>query len=459
VALVLPFRGVRLDPRRSDLAALLCPPYDIIDQAMRSRLAAHAESLVHLELPCDGAGPGTRYAAAASRLAEWMERGVLRRDAEPSLYAYAQRFSWDGGTRERRSVFGLLALSPPGAASRLHPHEATLAAPREDRRRLLEATGANTSPVFLLAEDPAGVVAQELARATAGTPLATATTPWGTEERLWRWSGEGARRAAGALAESQLVFADGHHRFASAREHAARDRGESAAFVLAAITPISDPGLLVLPTHRLLPAATVPLAALRPLLAEHFDETAIEAPGAVAGRARAAHGWLAQAERGGGVAFVLAAPEGLRGHTLRPERGEALYAGIGIDPRLAGLPVSALQALLARALGKPVDEVAASAGIGYAHDAAEALARAEEARASAVLLPPVPVAEILRVAAAGLLLPQKSTYFLPKLTTGWLLHVHEREGEAWRGSPWSAPYRTVAREWLGPHGVPAEAAG
>lgn len=457
--LVLPYRGVRLDARSGDLAARLCPPYDVVDETERARLAAHAENLVHLELPLDERGPGSRYAVAAERLAAWMRGGVLRRDDEPALYAYAQRFRWNGETRERRGVFGLLELAAPGAESRLHPHETTLAAPREDRRRLLEATGANTSPIFLLADDPDGVIAGALAAAVEAPPLASAGTPWGTEERLWRWTGDGARRAAAALAECHLVFADGHHRFASAREHARTTPEESARFVLAAVTPMHDAGLLVLPTHRLLPAATAAHPAVQRLFAEHFDAVPLATPAAAEAGAGAALAWLEEAERAGHLALVLAEPGVPRGLTLRPDRAAALFAESGVDERLWRLAVSALQAVLARALGVPAEEAAARAGFAYTHDAADALARAERGGGVAALVPPTPVADVVRIASAGLLLPQKSTYFLPKLTTGWLLHVHDRAGEEWRGSTWGRARQAVAHEWLGRGGVIAEAAG
>ncbi len=457
---------MRFDARRPDRAALLAPPYDVIAADERTRLGGHAENIVHLELPLDDAGPGTRYAAAARQLRDWMARGVLARDPEPALYAYSQRFSWDGQTRERRAVFGLLELEAPGAASRLHPHEATLSGPRQDRRRLLEATGANTSPAFLLAEDADEALAAGLSAAVAGPPLAEAETPWGTRERLWRWDGEAARRAARAVAASHLVFADGHHRFASAREFAAQgaaaDRTGSSRYALAAIVPRSDPGLVVLPTHRLLqPGMGEVGPALADLLEEHFEETALGTSLAPAAeRAQAAVAWLATAARLERPAFVLVTrAAGARGYALRPERSAPLFAGSSVDRRLRSLPVSVLQVVLERGLGLGPEAVADREALRYSHDAVETVRAVEEGAPAAFLVPPTPVAEVVRVASAGLLLPQKSTYFLPKLTSGWLLHVHERPEEPWRGSVWGRPHEALARDWLGAPEVETPRAG
>ena len=461
MARFLPLRGVRYDLRRPDREALLAPPYDVISPSQRAELARHRDNLVHAELPVEEPGAADRYEAAARHLAAWCETGVLRRDPEPVLYAYAQRFQHGGRALERHGAFGLLELAPPGAESGIHPHETTLHGPREDRRRLLEATGANLSPLFFLTPDDDGALAGGLAEITRTRPLGEVTTPWGTEEQLWAWSGVAARRAARTIAAAPIVFADGHHRFASARAYAVNDRGAdpngTRGYVLAVVVPMRDPGLLVLPTHRLLKrAAGLDPTALDAALEPAFD--AVELP--TAGRqpevrAAALEAWIEARHREGRPAFVLSAlGRADRGLVPRAESLAGLYAGSGVDARQQALEVQLVQALLQRAYGLDVEAVARREALAYSHDAAEMLRLLESAGSAAFVLPATPVEAVVRVASAGLLLPQKSTYFLPKLTSGCVLHVHERPADPWRGAVWGRTSREVAADWLEPHAAP-----
>ena len=244
--LVQPFQGVRYDQERVAPSAVVAPPYDIVSDEHRARLAQDPQNVVHLEMPLDDDGEGTRYGLAGRRLRQWMASGVLTRDKSPRLYPYLQRFRHQGRWVERRAVFGLIELTKPGRENRLYPHEFTLNGPREDRYRLLEATRTSLSPIFLLHRDRSGATGELLERATRGRPLAEAETGWETEEALWSLEGEEAETLAGILSRRELVFADGHHRYESALRYAeARGNGANGGghrFALAAFVEQSDPG-------------------------------------------------------------------------------------------------------------------------------------------------------------------------------------------------------------------------
>lgn len=460
---VLPFRAVR--PAGAEpLAERLSPPYDVIAPAERARLAKAAHNPVHLILPEDdpAAGPGSRYEVAARTLAAWRATGALERDRVPAFYAYAQEFTHLGRKLERHGLFGLLELSPFGEGG-VFAHERTLTAPREDRFRLLEATETNLSPVFVLYEDPAGDVRRALEAARAKPPLARAGTAEGLEA-LWALNdpattdpqGTGAtagvEAVARTLASQGVVVADGHHRYESALRHreARRAGGRSAHdFVLACFVDVTDPGLLVLPTHRVvrgLPAVTAGA------LAERLAGTLVVTPlGTVAaadleGGAERAEAFLA-AHPAGAFVFAPAGERALYGLEIPAALRDRAFGEAPIPPVLRALDVIQLhELLLGQGLGITAEVLAAQSHVEYVKSPAEALAIAwgDAAEGGAVAgaaaaLPPTaaflmngtPVAQVLEVGRAGERMPQKSTYFLPKITTGWLYHVHEDATEVW----------------------------
>src|SRR5467141_1922479 len=247
--LVAPFRGERFaDVAR--LSRLIAPPYDVIDPAERARLAAlDADNIVHVMLP--EAPPGRpeddRYRVAAERLAAWRRSGVLRRDAEPALCVLAQDFTLPTGERRtRRGVFAAVAAEGY-EPRRVRPHERTHAGPKADRLALLRATATNIESIFLLAPDRDRTLANAVAAASRGTPDATAELN-GVDIRLWIVHAP----SAFPLPPSPLYIADGHHRYETASAYALENPGGAADRVLALIVSAQDPGLAVLPTHRVI---------------------------------------------------------------------------------------------------------------------------------------------------------------------------------------------------------------
>ncbi|MDP9482504.1 MAG: DUF1015 domain-containing protein, partial [Chloroflexota bacterium] len=188
---IRPFRGLRFEPDVvGDLSAVVSPPYDVISPAQqRALMARDPHNVVRLDLPADelGDGPDDRYRRAARTFAAWRSDGSFRKDPRPSLYAYEQSYRAPGTGVERtqRGFFGRLRLEPFGPGSGVLPHERTLSGPKEDRYKLLRATGVNTSPVVALFDDPSGGTAERLSAVVAGPPDVDVTDDDGVVHRLW----------------------------------------------------------------------------------------------------------------------------------------------------------------------------------------------------------------------------------------------------------------------------------
>ena len=426
MAAVSPLRGIRYAPGRVDLGAVLAPPYDVIGEAERERLHARdAHNVVRIdsggEQPGDVAGVADGYTRAADRLAEWLAGGVLAADPRPAVYVHEHSFSSDADPGRRLVRRGLFARVPalPWEQSEVLPHERTLRGPKEDRLRLMRATRAQTSAVFVLWDRAPGL-ADLLAEVGGAEPDAVAEHPGeaGPEQhRLWVVD-EPARLAAvtAALAPARLYIADGHHRFETAAAYARERRaaepdapaGADFAMVLLWMCAADDPALEVLPTHRLvLPGPGIPpsLAGLLERLGDRV--TAVPATGLEAAVAAAA------AHRGGDHAFAVAAADGAA-VVLVPRRREG-------GPRRR-LDVSvAEEVLLGDGCGLDPARIEAGA-LAYTRGvdaAAGAVARGEATLA--VCLAGCTTAEIIAVSDAGETMPQKSTYFHPKVPTGLVL--------------------------------------
>src|SRR5881396_2347459 len=264
--LVAPFRGERFaDVAR--LSRLIAPPYDVIDPAERARLAAlDADNIVHVMLP--EAPPGRpeddRYRVAAERLTTWRRNGVLCREAEPVLYVLAQEFTLPTGERRtRRGVFAAVAAEGYDQR-RIRPHERTHAGPKADRLALMRATATNIESIFLLAPDHDRALANAVAAASSGKPDATAELN-GVGIRLWIVTDV----SRFPFPDSPLYIADGHHRYETASAYALEN--PAADRVLAMIVSAEDPGLAVLPTHRVIYGTGRELERMLPRWRDWFD--------------------------------------------------------------------------------------------------------------------------------------------------------------------------------------------
>lgn len=451
MAQVHPFRATLLDPARvGDIGAALCPPYDVISRQEQYRLYLRSpHNLVRLELgqdQPDDTPSFNRYTRAASQLAQWLATGVLREDQAPALYVHDQ--FWEGGSR--RSFFAAVQLAE-WERREVVPHEQTLAGPKADRLLLMRHTAANLSPVFGLYEDPSGTVARILAEATSRPPDLEADQGGSERHRLWRLTDRDAIAAIQeALASRPVYIADGHHRYETALAYRDERRLEQGActgdepwnFVLMSLSDVADPGLVVLPTHRLVKVEDLDRQAFLARLAEHFHLTEHPLPEGAA-RVRAVEEALEQMASaagtmvGAGGASLTAMKKPAR-HLLGlvlPGEARFLQLELAADPREAladlgrspawcELDVAILHYLVMdRMLGIPEAEWKTGRKITYTREFREVLLGLESGAFQAgFFLNATPVRQILAVADAGDVMPQKSTFFHPKLPTGLVIH-------------------------------------
>ena len=416
------FAGLRYDPDvAGDAAGLVAPPYDVVSAVERTDLYARsAYNIARVDYGEERPGDSdavNRYTRARADLEAWRDRGVLRRDATPRLYVYDQTFSLDGETRVRRSVFGRLRLEE-WARGIVLPHEHTGAAAKADRLRLLEATRVHLSPIMALYRGQGG--AALLPDGALGAPLLDASPPGGQRHSLRPVADDAARALCRFLADQRLYVADGHHRYETAlnyrnacRVSAASWTGEEPEnFVLAALVDIADPGLVVLPTHRLV---RLPGPADLGALGRLFE---IEAIGA-ADEAGLVRLLAALAAAPGAFVAVGLAPGRL--DLLRRKDAAAIAALVpsGHPEAWRRLDVAVLHHAVLPLLGyEPSPE-----RVAFADDARFILAEVAAGRWDAgLLLSGTPIEEVLAVADAGERMPEKSTYFYPKLATGVVLY-------------------------------------
>jgi len=425
---ITPFSGLRYATERvGDLASVLCPPYDVIGEEERRELEArHPENVVRLELPrgMDDA----RYTTAARLLGSWTTEGILRADARPAFYLYEQQFGYGGQRYTRRGFFAAVRLEPFERRVVL-PHEKTLSAPKEDRKKLLRATHTQISPVFGLFRDAGGAARAIIDEVAAGAPAVDATTTNdGVRHRVWVINGapavDGLRTL---LADKQILIADGHHRYETmlgmAPELRSIDVPAGAAasdFVMMFLARAEDPGLLVLPTHRLV--KDLPDFSFDGLVAAAgaaFDIAQGDETTAAAIEARLTRqGENAEKK----VVFAVRAPG--RPSTVWMTLKPILDLSALGPPALRNLDVTVLHGvILGPLLAIDAEALAKQSFLTYTHDTAEALARVERGEVQAAFfMNPTKVEQVLAACEAGFVLPQKSTYFLPKLATGLVMY-------------------------------------
>ncbi|HET6574157.1 MAG TPA: DUF1015 domain-containing protein [Fimbriiglobus sp.] len=428
------FRGFRYDLGRvGSLSDVVAPPYDVIDPALQQALYdASPYNAIRVELTKDEAGDteaNNKYTRAAGTLKDWLTAGALRQDTARSLYVYEQEFAAEGKTYTRRGFLARVRLEPFGTG-RVFPHEETLAGPKADRLHLYRATGFNLSPVFGLYPDDAGAVFAKLEPLVRQAPPLVAKDHLGVTNRLWVVTDTAAISAVTGLMGPKPVFiADGHHRYETGLKYLDERRAagevpdDEAApnFCLMMLVGMSDPGLIILPTHRLvggLPPVTA--GQLHEALAGHFDVVGRFGPDAAAC-------WEhVQLEDSQSVlGFGTVADNQWFAVRLRgPAVMDGLAPGQSKDWR--GLAVSILHKLVLEKLvpgklgGRPACR--------YVHLMKE-VADAVTARQCQVacLVPPVGMGHVEAIAGNREKMPPKSTYFYPKLLTGLVFNSLKKD--------------------------------
>ena len=410
MARVFPFAGIRYDPARIDLAAVLAPPYDVIGPALQRDLYSRAmQNVVRVELGRDyegDAGDGAdRYTRARDYLRTWLDQGFLVRDDEPSLYLHRHSFQLPGGEGPQARLGCFAAVEPVAHERReVLRHELTLSGPREDRLRLLQATRTQTSPVFLLYENCDEVSATMRQQVQVAAPVgdAVAEGEYGPERhQLWRVTDPAALEViCGGLSSTHLFIADGHHRYETAlRLHLPG--------VLALLAPLRDPGNVILPTHRLLPHSRLSADELvTGLSGVGWEAAGAPTPDDILTRlaelrpTHHAFGILDSGSR-----FVVAR-----------RRQAAARPGGGTWLDVAVLDREILEAQLG-VLAQDSEQ----GRLSYIRDPEELARQAQARGALGFLLSPTSVEEMAEVALAGEAMPQKSTYFFPKVPAGLVL--------------------------------------
>jgi uncharacterized protein (DUF1015 family) len=432
---VRPVPGIRY-AATEDLAALVTPPYDVISPEAQERYYARdPHNIIRLELGRDEPGDDSlnnTYTRAATLFAEWRLEGVMRQDT-PSLYAYEQTFSVADAARRRMGLLARVRLEP-WVARVILPHERTMSKPKDDRLKLMHACAANLSPLMSLYDDPDQELSAILNEATTGAPTSDFADDAGERHRLWRLDDPAlAQTVAAFFAPRQLYIADGHHRYETSltyRDEVRAERKETFAddatdFVLMSLTAIEDAGLVVLPTHRILRSVSADdLLALPDRLERHFTVTPLEGDSTEAWR-----GALVEAEANA-PSIALVTRDGAWLATLN-DAGRAAMANVTVEGQTPGaawraLDVAVLQALVfGEALGVTPDEIRAGDRVTYTRDAeaaVNAVRTGTDGASLAALLIPTPPEAMRDVAQAGDRMPQKSTYFYPKLITGLVIN-------------------------------------
>ena len=404
---IRPFRALRYNPAQvGDLSGVIAPPYDVISPAEQEALyGASPYNVVRLILGKQSAADtadDNRYTRAKRFFDDWRSQGILERDGEAALYVIEHAFAAEGRTHTRLGFIALLDL-PPALERAVYRHEATLAAPKEDRTRLLGAVPANLEPIFCVYPDGEGAIHALLQAAAKRLPPAAEARLKGDGLRLWKVTDRDLLRTiSDALAPSAPLIADGHHRFEVA--YANRKRYGA---VMSYFASMAEPSLVVRPIHRLVRGAgCVMPAALEGLC--HVEPSEGLAP---------LLAWLG-GQRGEGR-FGYFDGRAFARVTIRPERLAAWLMGPTVPLPVAALDVSILHGLILPELGLN------GSAVSYVADAGEAVKEAAGPDRGAVwLLRGIPLAQVYALAAQGFSLPPKSTYFYPKVPSGLVFNPH-----------------------------------
>ena len=415
MAVIRPIKALRFTNKAGDIASCVCPPYDIISPAEREELINKNQyNSVRLELP----NGEDKYKTAGQTLNEWIEDGILARDEKEGIFVYRERF---GVAAEKYELTGIICLVKLCDFSEniVLPHEETLKKAKQDRFDLMCATGCNFSSVYSLYNDESGVIADVINVNTATDPIYDFTDGEGVTHLLWKITDKkDISIIIGALADKQLFIADGHHRYETAlnyRDHLKRSGKPvgGADYIMMTLVDMDDKGLVVFPTHRLITGIKVDREELKAKCADEF--TADIRP-------------LADMDRdldSGKDSKAFALYTGGDDYMLLKAKDCVKDLCIeGKSKAYCGLDVSVLHTLiLEKALGIDKENMANQVNLRYTRSVEEAIGSVRNGESSAAfIINATKVSQIKEVALAGDKMPQKSTYFYPKLKTGLVIN-------------------------------------
>ncbi len=418
MATVKEFSALRFSAAAGEKAQVCCPPYDIISPAQKEAfLAANSHNIIRLELP-EQSEAG--YKAAGETLKNWIDSGILKQDEKECLYIYEEKFSVKGKDYSFKGVIARVKLHPFSDGVVL-PHEETLSKAKTDRLNLMTATACNFSQIYSLYSDSEGTTAGLIAELSRGEPNDTFTDADGVTHSLWvAEKSEKTERLCCFFDDKKLYIADGHHRYETALNYQRqlKEQGiscEAADYMMMFLIDMENDGLVVFPTHRI----------VRDL--ENFDEEKL-----LAGcgenfeidlcKKEEIEARLDDAYKKGEKAFGFVGKTKTAVLTLKDLKVMDKFLPAA-SAALKGLDVSVLHSLiLENVLGIDKENMAKQINLTYTRDFTEAVAAAEGSANCAFVLNPTRVEEIAAVSAAGEKMPQKSTYFYPKLITGLVMN-------------------------------------
>lgn len=426
---------------QAEQTTLVSPPYDVLElKDKQALMAKNPHNVVAIDLPHvppKVAGPLSAYQRSAQLLQDWISSGVLLRDAVPALYPYEQTYTHEGRRYQRRGMFCRVGLEEFGPSGTIHPHEQTFSGPKEDRLLLMRATRCNLSPVFGLYDDAENAVTSRLF-ASPGDPIATASLPSMdgksvVQSKLWRITDDAAIRSVQALLASKHIYiADGHHRYGTSLNYrreisagGALPADHPANFGLFVLIAMQDPGLVVMPTHRTVAnlqgfslAAFMQAAGKRLELAVPETFTGDQLPELEKRLAT----W-------GLHAMVVYDPAADKALVIKPAADDPLGEFMD-DPSIRGhsaawraLDVAILQELIFDRIIKPHFVGVEPMSWAFPHDAGDVLHLCRSMGYQAgFLLGPTPLQAVAELCVHNELMPQKSTFFYPKLATGMVIN-------------------------------------
>ena len=421
MATVKPFKAMRFSKEAGEISSLVCPPYDIInDEQRKALLCKNEHNLIRLELP-RGDEP---YKEAARTTKQWLSEGVLFTDGEEGIYVYEEKFKVKGKAYSFKGFVSLVRLHEFSEGIIL-PHEFTLSKAKQDRFNLMTETGCSFSQIYSLYMDEDRAVSSKLSALSQGEPDVSFTDGDGVTHSLWCvYDKAEIEFIEKAMADKKLYIADGHHRyetalnFAKANSKDLSDDSERTNYCMMILVDMENDGLVVFPTHRVIHSL------------ENFDAEEMlsrcKADFEISDKMPVSKMQenLDAAYNMGEKAFAFYS--GNNEFTLMTLKNKEIMAEILPDMSKASqnLDVSVLHNLvLERLFGIDKENMANQKNLTYMRDIEDAIAEVDEGRANcAFLINPTLVTEIRDVAAAGEKMPQKSTYFYPKIITGLVMN-------------------------------------
>ena len=409
MAEVVPFRGIFYNTAKVSGGEVMAPPYDIITPELRDALYRKSPyNIARIDSGMENPGDNeteNKYLRAAGYLGGWMREGILLQSTDPCFYAYEMDYQAEGMRKRLRGFFGLVRLEELGKG--VYPHEETHSKPKVDRLRLLSACEANTSPIFSLYHSHGKKASGAVRRIVTTKPYIESEDSDGAVHRLWVMEEEGDLMAINNdLADKAIYIADGHHRYETALEYQRSMREKTGGlsgtepfnYVLMFLTNIADGDITILPAHRII---RYPGKKILDLLSGYFETKTIPLEDDIIGVMRGKDQTLGLYQKGENHYHLLK------------------YKGDGMKemhPAVKGLDVTILHELILKGL-------LGVSSVQYEMDSSLAQRMVREGEYDAAFyLNPTRVEDVERVALSSMRMPPKSTYFYPKVMTGFIIN-------------------------------------